>query len=269
MGIPIPAQERSVDPYSSYNSNVVNKLTRIVSDGNNALLMPSPITVALLNNNTVTAEAGKAIVQDVLIEIEDINIDLTAADSYVNSSGGVWNEIGYYYLVLHYEYQKISPAPEASIMVILPSQRISLYDPTKHLFLACLEVSAPGGIFQVVNILNYDPETPSVKRSTVGGGGAGTSVNYTEVGNGTTVSTEDDDTIIVDTVSGPSVIFLPLTSTTARLIRIVKISSDSNVVTIQRQGVDTIEGAVSITLKNQYDSVSLAPYLSNNVWIEV
>ena len=119
MGNPVPSQIRSVDPYSSYNSDVVNKLTRIISDGENILLSPSPIDVSLINTTTVKALEGKAIVQDVLIEIQDINVDLADADFYIDSSGGIWNETGYYLVVLHYEYQKTSPPPEASIKTFI------------------------------------------------------------------------------------------------------------------------------------------------------
>ncbi len=269
MGNPIPTQIRSVDPYSSYNSDVVNKLTRIISDGNNTLLMPSPISVEKTSDTVITVVSGKALMDDVLIEIQNINIDLTDSAFYVDSSGGVWNEMGYYYVVLHYEYQKISPPPEASILIILPSQRATIYDSSKHLFLSVLNVSAPGGIEQIDEVLNYDPDNPSIGRRTVGGGVAGTSVNYSEVGSGVYNATTDDDTIAVNTSSGDTIVILPLTTTTDRMVRIVKLTSDSNTVTVQRQGSDTIEGAASILLSEQYDVVSLAPYSSNTVWIEV
>jgi len=270
MGNPIPTQVRSVDPYSSYNSDVVNKLTRIISDGANVLLMPSPITVEIVNNTTSRANAGKAIMDDVLIEIENINVDMTDVDFYVDGAGGVWNEVGYYYLVLHYEYAKISPPPEASVKIIKPSQRASVYNPGTHLFLGAIEVSAPGGVEQVDAVFNYDPENPSIGTSTAGGGGAGTSVVYSEVtGGGTYTATSEDDTVVVSTAAGNTIVELPLASTSDRVIRIMKLSSDANTVTVQRQGSDTIEGNTTVTLANQFDVVSLAPYSAGNVWIEV
>lgn len=183
MGNTIPSQVRSVDPYASYNSDVVNKLTRIISDGENILLAPSPIEVSFVNTTKVRADAGKAIMQDVLIEIQNHDIDLTDVDFYVDSSGGVWNETGYYLVVLHYEYQKTSPAPEASIKIILPSQKATLYNPAKHLFLKCLEVT---GSYQVDSLLDYDPDDPSVARDVVGastGNFVATDSDTTGVGN--------------------------------------------------------------------------------------
>jgi len=165
MGNPVPSQIRSVDPYASYDSNVVNKLTRIVSNGENILLSPSPIDVSSISATTVKAEAGKAIMQDVLIEIQDIVVDLADIDFYIDSTGGIWNETGYYLLVLHYEYNKTSPPPESSVKVILPTQKASLYDPTKHLFLKCLEVNNPGSGNQIDDLLDYDPDDPGINRS--------------------------------------------------------------------------------------------------------
>ena len=184
MGNPVPSQIRSVDPYASYDSNVVNKLTRIVSDGENILLSPSPIDVSSLTTTTVTAEAGKAIMQDVLIEIQDIIVDLSDIDFYIDSSGGIWNETGYYLLVLHYEYNKTSPPPEASVKIILPSQKGIIYDPTKHLFLKCINVQTLGVIS---DILDSDPDNPSIDRDNlITGASAGsfvaTNENTTDIG---------------------------------------------------------------------------------------
>lgn len=211
MGNPIPSQERSVDPYSSYNSDVVNKLTRIISDGENILLTPTPIDASIADTTTVSVSAGKCLKDDVLIEIQDIDIDMTDEDFYVDSSGGVWNETGYYYLVLEYEYQKTSPPPEASIKVIMDSQRSTVYDSSKHLFIKCLEIT---GSYQVTTLYDYDPDDPTLTRSVKGAG----SGNYVKTDGDTTglgaglysVGTSDTDrfdeiwcaTLNADTISG-------------------------------------------------------------------
>jgi hypothetical protein len=210
---------------------------------------------------------------DVLIEIQDITIDLQDIDFYVDGTGGVWNETGYYYLVLHYEYQKIYPPNESSVLVILPSQRATKYDTSKHLFLACLEVKAPGGTYQVDEVFNYDPDEEAVRRITVGGGGAGTSVNYSEMDTNTDglhyYATSDDDTIAVNTGGGICAVHLPPVSSTDHQIRVVKMSSDANAVIVVADGTDHIEENVQISLYNQFDSVNLAPYPTDSVWIEV
>jgi hypothetical protein len=269
MGNPIPIQERSVDPYSSYNSDVVNKLTRIVSDGKNTLLMPSPIYVEIVDNTHVMAKAGKAIMDDVLIEIEDLSVDMTDGSFYLNVGTGTWDESGYYYVVLDYQYNKISPPPEASIKLIKPSQRGSLYDPLLHLFISAIYVTNPGGGYEVNAIFEYDPDNPSIAREAVGGGSPGTTVVYTELASGNHEATTNDDTIVIDTSLGNATIILPLASTSERMIRIVKLTPDANTITIEAYPGDSIEGNAYKVLSNQYDAISIIPYPTNNVWIEV
>jgi len=220
MGNPVPSQIRSVDPYASYDSNVVNKLTRIISDGENILLSPSPIEVSLINTTTIKALEGKAIMQDVLIEIQDLPIDLSDIDFYLDSSGGWWNETGYYLVVLHYEYQKTSPPPEASIKIIMPSQKVGLYDPTKHLFLKCLEVSN-SGINEVDDVLDSDPDDPTINRDDlITGASAGnfvsTDKDTTDVGSSlySVGSGPYDrfDHVWCKTINAEEIIFTPSTS---------------------------------------------------------
>jgi len=161
MSTSVPTQIRSVDPYASYDSNVVNKLTRIISDGKNILLSPSPIDVSYVNTTTVKALEGKAIMQDVLIEIQDKDVDLTDIEFYLDSTGGIWDdETGYYLVVLHYEYNKTSPPPEAYVKIIKPSQKLT-FDPTKYLFLKCLDVQTLGIID---SLLDEDPDDPTINR---------------------------------------------------------------------------------------------------------
>jgi hypothetical protein len=167
MGNPVPSQIRSVDPYASYDSNVVNHLTRMISDGKNILLSPSPIDVSWINTTFVRVAMGKAIMDDVLIETTGVlDVDLSDIDFYI--SGGGWGEIGNHLIVLQYEYQKTSPPPVAEIKIITPSQKATLYDPTRHLFLKCIEVTNPGSGLQVTDpdsVRDYDPDNPSVDRT--------------------------------------------------------------------------------------------------------
>lgn len=50
---------------------------------------------------------------------------------------------------------------------------------------------------------------------------------------------------------------LPAASTTGKRITVIKIGSDTNAITIARDGSDTIEGATSKTLVSQYDTMVL------------
>ena len=269
---PIPIQERSVDPYSSYDSNVVNKLTRIISDGLDTLLLPSPMYATKASSTLLLTHAGKAIKDDVLIEIQDITINMADPAFYVNTSTGIWNEEGIYYLVLSYQYQKTSPPPVASVLLIKPSQRLTVYNPILHLFINAISVINLGG-YQIDTVLDFDPEHPNNKRVYAGGGsggGGGSELIIRDiVGPGTVPVDPSDSTLVINTTGGNVVLTLPLTSTINHILRIVKISADANTVTVNRSGSDTIEGAASIVLPAQFDAVSLMPYTATNIWIEV
>ncbi|MCK5613728.1 hypothetical protein KAR91_68320, partial [Candidatus Pacearchaeota archaeon] len=165
MGNPVPTQLRSIDPFASYNSNIASRLTRIVTDGKDCVLFPSPIDASLVNTTTVRATTGKCVKDDILIEIQDIDVIMTDPDFYADSGGGVWNETGYHYLVLDYQYTKVKPAPLASVKIIMPSQRVSLFKATSnYLFLKCLNITDPGGGKEVTELLDFDPEDPTISR---------------------------------------------------------------------------------------------------------
>jgi len=74
-----------------------------------------------------------------------------------------------------------------------------------------------------------------------------------------------DDIIIGDTAGGDVTITLPAANAKDR-VRITK-KSNSNTLTISRAGSDTIEGATSITLTDEYQSVTLISD-GTNTWIE-
>jgi len=75
------------------------------------------------------------------------------------------------------------------------------------------------------------------------------------------------DTVIVDASGGAVTITLPEISNCGegRIIRIVKIDSSANAVTISCSGTDTIEGSASITLANQYDK-ALLQTINSSTW---
>lgn len=273
MGNPIPIQERSVDPYSSYDSNVVNKLTRIISNGENVLLLPSPLYAVKESFQQIRVMAGKAIIDDVLIETSDHVMILNDTDYYVEPSAGVWDEEGYYYLVLQYQYAKTSPPPVATLKIIKPSQRVTEYNPTIHLFINAIKVEMISTTRTITGIYNFDPDNITIKRSYASGGGgsaSGSAVSIKEIlPPGPYYATPDDDTLVVNTTSDSTTIILPLITTTTKIVRIVKMSPDTNTVTILPTGpADTIEGQVSILFNKQYESVVLMP-LTPNVWIQL
>jgi len=166
----IPVQVRSVDPYASYNSDIVNLHTRILSGGVNCLLYPNPIDVTL-DGATFKTTFGRAIMQDVFIECNELIIDILDPSFYYNWNGTNF-ELGYYAVVLVYEYWKTSPPPEAQVKILFPSQLTTLagQDGYTMLFLKWLYVDEITGDLSVTDT---HPIWPQVVRWIVGAPGTG------------------------------------------------------------------------------------------------
>ncbi|MFW9871474.1 MAG: hypothetical protein ACFFG0_00020 [Candidatus Thorarchaeota archaeon] len=166
MASPIPTQERIVDPFASYNSNVVNKITQLITQDSNGLLTTNSLQVSLDSTspvNTVVVSTGYAVKDDVLIHVtQEHQVDLTDTDNYV---GTPLITAGYYYLVLDYTYAKSKPAPQASIKVLTPNEiAAGAYSlGGQYLLLKIIQLSIPSGI-QIDNLLDYDPSDSTVTR---------------------------------------------------------------------------------------------------------
>jgi len=272
MSNPIPTQVRAIDPYASYNSNIANRLTRVVTNGEDCLIYPNPIDVEPLSSTTVTVTGGKCVKDDVLIETQDLAIDFTDSTSYISVTGTPFQETGYYYVVLLYTYAKVQPPNEASIGLIHPSQRGTIYNPSNQIFLKCAEVSSPGvGIYQIDALHNFDPSNPSVGRNIKGAaptlGTSGPPAVFLD--KATSYYADINDNTIA--VTGNSTIYLPDISTLTQYkeLRIVKIDASPTITIVSAQGTNTIEGLASIQLTQQWNEVTLIPKPTQNVWVEV
>jgi len=170
MSLEFPQQERAIDPYSSYNSNIVNRLTRLITRGKNCLHGTHAIDVYQDTTNPldhVIVSKGQAFKDDVIIEITDDHVvDMTHQDYYVNHLNP-WNEAGYYYVCLEYTYAKAKPAPVAKIRILKPSQA-SFYDPDSSAFLLLKIVqvgfNATSGRFEIERLFDVHPDFPDIKR---------------------------------------------------------------------------------------------------------
>lgn len=165
MGEIYPTQERSIDPFSSYNSDVFNKFTRIATGGNDGIL--SSHAIEIVEDSTsphtyVVISPGICFKDDVMISItESFRVNFNDA-SFYESGSTIFDESGYYYILLEYVYAKSKPAPQASIHILKPSQRLS-YDTTTYILLKVVNVVFGGSSFQVDELLDYDPELPDNK----------------------------------------------------------------------------------------------------------
>ena len=164
MSNTVPTQQRSVDPYVSYNSNTFNAFTRIVTGGNNALLSNNAIEVlsdSTSPETTVIITPGICFKDDVMINFTSLfEVDFTDVSFYDSTTS--FDEEGYYYVLLDYTYAKSFPAPHASIKILKPSQRMFFSD--AHLMLKVVEVSFNGVTFEISDMLEYDPEITDHKR---------------------------------------------------------------------------------------------------------
>jgi hypothetical protein len=153
-----PSQQRAVDPYDSYHSNIVNRLTRMISRGENCLHSGHAIDVIADGTSTtsILVTEGECFKDDVLLTITAPHtVDFTDLTNYVSAGGG-FNEAGYYYILLEYTYQKSRPAPRAAVKILKPSQRANI-TATAYLFLKCVEVDFNGVSFEIVALHDNDP----------------------------------------------------------------------------------------------------------------
>lgn len=162
----IPTQIRAVDPYSSYHSNFVNTLTRIVSQGEDIILAKNQINTTFDStaSEIITISPGYVIKDDVLINVTN-SFDVDMTDSEFYSAGTTpWDETGIYYITLEYLYQKTKPAPESKIRIFKPSEQHRI-DEELFMFLNAVEVLDYGGGLFIENVYDYDPDDTSVKRN--------------------------------------------------------------------------------------------------------
>jgi len=140
--IPEP-QERAVDPFSSYDSDNVNKLTRIITGkgGIAKIVRDEYLKAQYVATVRVPITSGICIKDDVLIDItQDQEFDITDPENYIirdasdpKEMDGPFPSVGY--LVLTYQYSKSTTPSIATIRVL---KHIDDFNPAHHVFLAKL-----------------------------------------------------------------------------------------------------------------------------------
>ena len=154
-------QVRSVDPYSSYFSDNVNKHTRIVSGGVDCIVSGLRGVINSSQHNLCNISTGVCIKDDVMLQfVSTVTIDATDTDFYADNT--LPTESGVYYIVVNYQYQKVKPAPNAKIILCKPDQ----FDESYHLFLHAVTIDyyPTLGAYAFVNIYDYDPNNTAIQR---------------------------------------------------------------------------------------------------------
>lgn len=158
-----PTQTRAVDPFASYNSDIVNRLTRMVTNGEDLLFSPGGMDViadSTSPNDFIIVTPGSCFKDDVWIEITaEHQADFNNALHYFG--GSIIKEPGYYYIVLEYEFVKSRPSPQAAIKIIPPSLVATGYG-ANHIFLKA--VAATTGPWAIGTLYDYDPGDTSIYR---------------------------------------------------------------------------------------------------------
>ena len=132
----IPTQERAVDAYSSYDSDNVSRLTRIVTSGEDKIAQDGQLEPSITGAGAsiVSITQGIAVKDDILIHITaDFDLDLTDPFNYSGQALLNYPTVEETYIVLQYQYAKTPQVPEAQVLVL---NNISEYDTDLHIFLA-------------------------------------------------------------------------------------------------------------------------------------
>ena len=132
------SQIRAVDPHSSYHSDNVNRISRVLTAGNDAIALDAHLLPTKESNTSIRIAAGVAVKDDVMLQIEtDEFIDITNSDNYVEGALFSGSFPTYGYIVLEYQYVK-QPVPPAFELKILKT--ISNFDTDVFIFLGRVDV---------------------------------------------------------------------------------------------------------------------------------
>ena len=160
MASTIPNQERVVDPFASYSSNVVNRLTELITHNEVGMLTVSSMEVvqdSTSPNTTVVVQPGYAIKDDVLIKITaDHSVDFTVRENW-ESDPGISIPSQTCYVVLKYTYAKQRPAPQAEIKILQSTERNYVQGAgSAYLLLKVVDITS--GPLTITALYDYDSD---------------------------------------------------------------------------------------------------------------
>lgn len=162
----IPAQDRAVDPFASYNSNAVNRLTNMMTRGNRGVVTVYDLQVTIDSTSptdTVVISGGYCFKDDVLIEVtESTRMQIMgsgASDNYAHNFNPASPADGNYYIVLYYNFQKSRPAPEAILYAVESTDTSAIYPNNTGDYVLLKVVTILSGA--IVSVLDVDSGTPA------------------------------------------------------------------------------------------------------------
>jgi len=162
----IPAQERAVDPFASYNSNAVNRLTNMMTRGNRGVVTVYDLQVTIDSTSptdTVVISGGYCFKDDVLIEVTESTrmqiLGSGAEDNYAHNFNPASAADGNYYIVLYYNFQKSRPAPQAILYAVESTNTSSIYPDNTGDYVLLKVVTISSGA--ISSISDVDSGTPA------------------------------------------------------------------------------------------------------------
>lgn len=161
----IPTQIRAIDPYASFHSNYVSRLTRVLSRGQDVIVGKNSLDVTFDSTaeQIITISPGYIIKDDILINVTNsFVVDMTDSTFY-RTGTTPWDETGIYYVTVEYAYQKTKPAPEAKIRILKPSEQYKINEEL-FFFIGAVEVLDYGSGLFIEAVYGYDPDDLSIRR---------------------------------------------------------------------------------------------------------
>lgn len=149
-----PQQQRAVDPFSSYESDNVNRLTRILTAGEDKIARDADISPSQDGATIIKISDGVCVKDDVVIQIKDFSgltgeqsIDITDPTNYVDGTLTSGPYVQKTYLILNYLYVK-TPSPNIAQIQIL--EDLTAYDRDIHMFLGVVNFSSSAVISSIL-----------------------------------------------------------------------------------------------------------------------
>ena len=143
----IPIQLRSVDPHSSYDSDNVNRLTRLITNGKDFISDRLQLYPTVNNSTNIKITAGTCVKDDVVIYIEnDQLINVTNVNNYTEKHVLSAPFPKVVYIVLQYQYSK-QPVPNQAELLILNNPLN--FDTDLHVFLGTVTFNTVASIIAV------------------------------------------------------------------------------------------------------------------------
>jgi hypothetical protein len=126
-------QRRTIDPYRVNESNAVNRLTRVLTFGQDCILENYNKNCELIDYKTVRVKSCHYVKDDVLIYFnQDLDLDFTDESDYWSRHNNQFDSEGVYYVVLHYIYSESLPHPVAKLQIVKDQLEL-----TEHVLKLC------------------------------------------------------------------------------------------------------------------------------------